>query len=453
MDIVRLMLVLASIAAMRVARAEELPVVVGSVDSLPPVAEGGSMACRVMSQESVIGEWIRQVRETNDVSLAFDSIVRLGCLHRADWDGANEFLKEACKDVRTLEGMLAVELQKRRIQCLQMANEHLVRNLSGCALVKELRGSCVISASNEGVLIQCADQKTEHLVSWMKVYKDCYKEYIGWVNRFLVKRNKCRMPLIEWTKTMTGAILTMKLLSVDNAYVADHVERWVKEVVKAFPDYQRDIDAMITGLVFHIDKSNPRERMYANAWMGCGGDTGRFVHRLYELTPTNETRLADSLIRCLGVYGTSAQLPFLYSMATNEQHGVSAVKSILQLEGVTSNSLEVADRCLSMTNVQARMERENLCLFMLDGFANAHSNSGVRNDVERCVLCFARRSGLYNEHFDGCLSVRIPGYQFSKRRLNVLRDAERNMIIRFNKAFITNAINELVSYPEADLPE
>ena len=143
----------------------------------------------------------------------------------------------------------------------------------------------------------------------------------------------------------------------------------------------------------------------------------------------------------------------LYSMATNEQHGVSAVKSILQLEGVTRNSLEVADRCLSMTNVQARMERENLCLFMLDGFANAHSNSGVRNDVERCVLCFARRSGLYNEHFDGCLSVRIPGYQFSKRRLNVLRDAERNMIIRFNKAFITNAINELVSYPEADLPE
>ena len=98
MDIVRLMLVLASIAAIRVAMAEEQPVVVGSGDSLPQAAEGSSMACRVMSQESVIGEWIRQVRETNDVSLAFDSIVRLGCLHRADWDGANEFLKEACKD-------------------------------------------------------------------------------------------------------------------------------------------------------------------------------------------------------------------------------------------------------------------------------------------------------------------------------------------------------------------
>ena len=213
------------------------------------------------------------------------------------------------------------------------------------------------------------------------------------------------------------------------------------------------IKRMIVDSESYIDNSRASERMYNNARMRCAGDTNRFARLLYELAQTNNVYLSDRMISMLGFDGTSAQLPFLYSMATNELHGVSAVKSILQLEGVTRNSLEVADRCLSMTNVQARMERENLCLFMLDGFANAHSNSGVRNDVERCVLCFARRSGLYNEHFDGCLSVRIPGYQFSKRRLNVLRDAERNMIIRFNKAFITNAINELVSYPEADLPE
>ena len=213
------------------------------------------------------------------------------------------------------------------------------------------------------------------------------------------------------------------------------------------------IKRMIVDSESYIDNSRASERMYNNARMRCAGDTNRFARLLYELAQTNNVYLSDRMISMLGFDGTSAQLPFLYSMATNELHGATAVKSILRLEGVTSNSLEVADRCLSMTNVQARMERENLCLFMLDGFANAHSNSGVRNDVERCVLCFARRSGLYNEHFDGCLSVRIPGYQFSKRRLNVLRDAERNMIIRFNKAFITNAINELVSYPEADLPE
>ena len=214
-----------------------------------------------------------------------------------------------------------------------------------------------------------------------------------------------------------------------------------------------EIRDMVVHSGFYIDNGRAAKEEFIGAKDLCAGYTNRFARILCELAQTNHLRIADRMIRCLGRHGTSAQLPFLYSMATNEQHGATAVKSILRLEGVTSNSLEVADRCLSMTNVQARMERENLCLFMLDGFANAHSNSGVRNDVERCVLCFARRSGLYNEHFDGCLSVRIPGYQFSKRRLNVLRDAERNMIIRFNKAFITNAINELVSYPEADLPE
>ena len=99
------------------------------------------------------------------------------------------------------------------------------------------------------------------------------------------------------------------------------------------------------------------------------------------------------------------------------------------------------------------MERENLCLFIIDSFANASASNEIKNAVEQRVLCFAKRSGLYNGHFDSCLSRRMPGYQFSKRRLNVLRDAERNMIIRFNEAFITNAINELVAYPEADLPE
>ena len=452
MDIVRLMLVLATLATIRVARAEELPVVVGSGDSLPPAAEGGSMACRVMSQESVIGEWIRQVRETNDVSLAFDSIVSLGYLHRADWDGANEFLKETCKDVRTLEGMLAVELQKRRIQCLQMANEHLVRNLSGCALVQELRGACVISASCEGVLIHRADHKIEQRVSWMKVYKDCYKEYIGWVNRFLVKRNKCRMPLIEWTKTMTGAILTMKLLSVDNAYVADHVERWVKEVVKAFPDYQRDIDAMITGLVFHIDKSNPRERMYANAWMGCGGDTGRFVHRLYELTPTNETRLADGLIRCLGVYGTSAQLPFLYSMVTNEQHGATAVKSILRLEGVTSNSVDVTGMYLSMTNVDFEY-RADACKALLRAAAPSCVTTGICQMARNCALRYARSANRYVMDVDAVFIETDSTYRNSKRRLAVLRSAYGLGVSQYQIAYVTNAINELVAYPEADLPE
>lgn len=214
-----------------------------------------------------------------------------------------------------------------------------------------------------------------------------------------------------------------------------------------------EIKALIVGSECYIDNSRASERMYNNARMRCGDDSNRFARLLFELAQTNDTRLADRMIEFLGFHGTPAQLSFLYTMATNEQHGATAVKSILRLEGVTSNSLAAVDLCLSQTNAHARMDREYLCLFMIDNFANASASNEIKNSVEQRVLCFAGRSGLYNGYFDSCLSMRMPGYQLSKRRLNVLRGAERNMIIRFNEAFITNAINELVAYPEADLPE
>ena len=201
-----------------------------------------------------------------------------------------------------------------------------------------------------------------------------------------------------------------------------------------------------------IDNTRLASQVFNYAKESCG-DTNRFARILHELALTNDVRISKRMINCLGWHGTSDQLPFLYSMATNEQYGASAVKSILRLEGVTSNSLAAVDQCLSMTNVQARMERENLCLFMLDSFVVAQVGVEVRNAVEQCILRFARGSTVYNEYFDSCLSRRMPGYKFSKRRLDVLRIAEHNLTIRFNEHFITNAINELVAYPEADLPE
>lgn len=268
-------------------------------------------------------------------------------------------------------------------------------------------------------------------------------------DRLRDERNQrtCRLPgsgFAGLRSVMKRNLPLMLLLSV----VASFASEALSEVVS---------DEKVKTLVIRsgevIDNSWRARRMFDNAEGLCEGDTNRFARILCELAQTNDVSMADRMIGCLGWCGTSAQLPFLYSMATNEQHGTTAVKSILRLEGVTSNSLAAVDQCLSMTNVQARMERENLCLFMIDNFAKASTSNEIKDAVEERVLCFARRSGLYNGHFDSCLSLRMPGYQFSKRRLNVLRDAERSMIIRFNEAFITNAINELVAYPEANLPD
>ena len=44
-------------------------------------------------------------------------------------------------------------------------------------------------------------------------------------------------------------------------------------------------------------------------------------------------------------------------------------------------------------------------------------------------------------------------YRNSKRRLAVLRSAYGLGVSQYQIAYVTNAINELVAYPETDLPE
>ena len=44
-------------------------------------------------------------------------------------------------------------------------------------------------------------------------------------------------------------------------------------------------------------------------------------------------------------------------------------------------------------------------------------------------------------------------YRLSKRRLPVLRGVQENGIDEYDIFYVTNAINELVAYPEVDLPD
>ena len=130
-----------------------------------------------------------------------------------------------------------------------------------------------------------------------------------------------------------------------------------------------EIRDMVVHSGFYIDNGRAAKEEFIGAKDLCAGDTNRFARILCELAQTNHLRIADRMIRCLGRHGTSAQLPFLYSMATNEQHGATAVKSILRLEGVTSNSVDVTGMYLSMTNIIQR-DRSEICSFFFRGFVH-----------------------------------------------------------------------------------
>ena len=219
---------------------------------------------------------------------------------------------------------------------------------------------------------------------------------------------------------------------------AEAGDDWIKDMV------------IVSGQFIH--GGEPARRMFENAKSQCEGDTNRFARLLCELAQTNDVRIADRMIRCLGRHGTTAQLPFLYSMATNEQHGVSAVKSILRLEGVTSNSVAVAGAYLSMTNVDFEY-RADACKALLRAAVPSCVTTGICQMARECALRYARSANRYVMDVDAVFIETDSTYRNSKRRLAVLRSAYELGVSQYQIAYVTNAINELVAYPEADLPE
>lgn len=209
------------------------------------------------------------------------------------------------------------------------------------------------------------------------------------------------------------------------------------------------IKRMIVSSNCYIDNPDAAERMFMNARQRCCGDTNRFARLLFEVAQTDNERIAEDMIRCLGWYGTSAQLPFLYSMATNAQYGASAVKSVLRLEGVTSNSVALAERYLFETNYRHRVRYE-VCDGLISQLAKA---SDGRKYAENVVVRFLSDQNIYHDWLDGAMKRAIPSYAQSKRRLSVLRSVSRRTVDAHDLAYVTNAINELVAYPEANLPE
>ena len=66
---------------------------------------------------------------------------------------------------------------------------------------------------------------------------------------------------------------------------------WIKDMV------------IVSGQFIH--GGEPARRMFENAKSQCEGDTNRFARLLCELAQTNDVRIADRMIRCLGRHGNA----------------------------------------------------------------------------------------------------------------------------------------------------
>ena len=198
-----------------------------------------------------------------------------------------------------------------------------------------------------------------------------------------------------------------------------------------------------------------RNRKLTNrAWFD--GDTNRLARLIAELAQTNDVELSSQMVETLGEYGTVEQLPFLYSCATNPAIGDLAVKTVLRIEGITSNSVSSAQRYFALTNVPDSVDRSrtSICadLITLSGLDGV--DASWRSNAMEVAAHFIAAPDCNAYWLDRLLLERDASYQHSKRRLANLRNSvayatQWNFIYNY----VTNAINELVAYPEADLPD
>jgi len=187
-----------------------------------------------------------------------------------------------------------------------------------------------------------------------------------------------------------------------------------------------------------------------------GGDTNRLARLLAELAHTNDIWNAKMALSELEKYGTAEQLPFLYSCATNPAVGDRAVKAALRIEGVTSSSIEAAQRYFALTNTDESVDRSrtSICADLIKLSCREGVDDICRSNAMEVAQNFAFSADCNYYWLDKLRLEDDPSYRYSKRRLAFMRGAASHAAQwEFMANYVTNAINELVAYPEANLPD
>ncbi|MBQ6137423.1 MAG: hypothetical protein IJI73_08650, partial [Kiritimatiellae bacterium] len=142
--------------------------------------------------------------------------------------------------------------------------------------------------------------------------------------------------------------------------------------------------------------------------------------------------------------------------ATNAQYGAYALKSIFAIEGVNSNSVVAMQGYLSLTNTLTNGQSHDRSMLCKDFLNNVFSSAELEQFRPSCLnmmIDFAQHRNSGHVSLDGSIQAVDPTYHASKRRLEVLRAAQNRCGNSFQLDYVTNAINELVAYPESALPD
>ena len=133
-----------------------------------------------------------------------------------------------------------------------------------------------------------------------------------------------------------------------------------------------------------------------------------------------------------------------------------ALKSVFAIEGVNSNSVAATCGYLAVTNAftqQMDYERSDVCEWLLKEVSTSPSLTYLKPLCLNAAVDYAHNISIMHKSLDEAICAADPTYRHSKRRLAVMRSAQNRCWNPMLTNYVTNAINELVAYPEANLPD
>ena len=201
-----------------------------------------------------------------------------------------------------------------------------------------------------------------------------------------------------------------------------------------------------------IDNDEVADRMVRLAESLCEHDTNRFERLICELAQTNDTRIANQMIQLLGTYGSPTDLPFLRVASTNDVAGMSAINSVLLLSGITATSISDLDKFLKEGRTDC-MQKIYVCESFFNWSNRPSVSQEMRDRLREVLMSYGMSNSNVSVQFDRLMCGIDSTYRNSRRRLRILRSVSRIHMLPYQISYVTNAINELVAYPEANLPE
>ena len=197
--------------------------------------------------------------ESAAASAKFDAVVAQGCIRQLDWKSALRQLENTKSEMTTPEGLLACDLEIRKVNDMKCVHDIFIKNIKGHVFKGKL-GKSKVTATNEKELeLVKADGKTKMKISWQKFYKDYPGNLNELINVYIFNARstsaKVKLSLREWADAMTGAALTMQLVCGEVNGALERSETLVKEVVKQFPEYLKTAQGIFPDIKFEESAS------------------------------------------------------------------------------------------------------------------------------------------------------------------------------------------------------